>query len=111
MFTVRWTRSALNELATLWTQADSALRQAITAATNQIDQELQQDPESKGESREGNERILFVFPLGIRYEVDRQRSIVRVLHVWSYRRRGQKVAASLRDVIPLLAGHARHARL
>jgi hypothetical protein len=34
MFTVRWKRSALNELAALWTQADSAMRQAINAATN-----------------------------------------------------------------------------
>ena len=87
MFTVRWKRSALNELATRWIQADSAMRQAITAATNQIDEELQQDPESKGESRGDAERIWFVFPLGIRFEADQQHLIVRVLHVWSYQRR------------------------
>ncbi len=88
MVTVRWKQSALNELATLGTQADSAMRQAITVATNHIDEELQQDPVNKGESGEGSVRILLVFPLGVRFEVDKQNSIVRVLHVWSYRRRG-----------------------
>jgi hypothetical protein len=88
MFTVRWKRSALNELATLWTQADSVTREAITTATNEFDQALQQNPASKGESREGDVRILFIFPLGIRFDVDRQQSIVQVLHVWSYKRRG-----------------------
>lgn len=87
MFTVRWTRSALNELAALWTQANSDLRQAITAATNQIDHALQQDPDGQGESRSEEERIWFVFPLGIRYEVDDQRNIVRVLQAWNQRRR------------------------
>lgn len=88
MFTVRWKRSALNELAALWTQADSTMRQAITAATNRIDQELQHDPENQSESRGGGERVYFEFPLGIRFEVDRQESLVHVLHVWSFRKRG-----------------------
>ena len=88
MFTVRWKRSAANELATLWIQADSAMRQAITAATNHIDQKLQREPERQGESRGDQERIWFVFPLGIRFEVDKKKSIVRVLHLWSFQRRG-----------------------
>jgi hypothetical protein len=88
MFTVRWKRSALNELATLWTQADSVMRQAITTATSRIDQELQHHPETRGESRGVQDRIYFEFPLGIRFEVDRQQSIVHVLHVWSFRKRG-----------------------
>lgn len=87
MFTVRWKRSALNELATLWTQADSAMRQAITTANNRIDRELQHDPENRGESRGVGGRIYFEFPLGIRFEVDRQQSLVHILHVWSFRRR------------------------
>jgi len=87
MFTVRWTRSATNELTDLWTRADSALRQAITAAAHRIDQELRADPENKGESRGDNERVWFAFPLGIRFEVDRRRSVARILHVWNYGRR------------------------
>src|SRR4051812_32671572 len=46
------------------------MRQAITAAAHQIDQGLRGDPESKGESRGGADRVWFVFPLGIRFEVD-----------------------------------------
>lgn len=88
MFTVRWKRSATNELAALWTQGDTAFRQAITAVTNQVDHDLQRTPETTGESRGGSQRIWFVFPLGVRFEVDRQQRIVRILHVWSYRRRG-----------------------
>jgi hypothetical protein len=88
MFTVRWKRSALNELAALWTQADSAMRRAITTATHRIDQELRHDAENRGESRGNQERVYFEFPLGIRFEVDRQESLVHVLQVWSFRKRG-----------------------
>jgi hypothetical protein len=87
MFTVRWKRSALNELTTLWTQADSATRQAITAASHRIEQTLRQDPEGVGESRTGNLQVWFVFPLGVRFVVDPQQSVVRIVHVWTYRRR------------------------
>jgi hypothetical protein len=82
MFSGRWKRSALNELAALWMAADSATRQAITQATHQIDQLLQQDPENQGESRPGGRRILHVAPLGIRFRVDAEHARVRVLQVW-----------------------------
>lgn len=87
MFQVRWKQSALDELAELWIQADSATRKIITAATNQLDQELAQDPQNVGESRSGFERICFLFPLGIRFEVDNQQAKVQVLQVWSYRKK------------------------
>jgi ADP-ribosylglycohydrolase len=87
MFTVRWKRSALDELTRLWMLADSTMRQAITAATNEIDQGLKQEPAGKGESRDGNDRVWFVFPLGIRFEVNHEKAIVRVLQVWVYQRR------------------------
>jgi hypothetical protein len=87
MFTVRWTQVALNQLTALWTQANTAMRQAITAATHQIVHQLSQAPGTQGESREGNERIMFVLPLGIRFAVDSQNARVRVLYVWSCRRR------------------------
>jgi hypothetical protein len=85
MFTVRWKRSALNELADLWVKADSAVRQSITAASQGIDQQLKDDPENQGESRSGDLRIFFLAPLGITYEVDNQTSTVYVLHVWLFR--------------------------
>jgi hypothetical protein len=87
MWQVTWLQPALDELTTIWTQADSASRRAITAATHSIDQVLQADPQNQGESREEGERVLFAFPLGIAFEVDDQQSVVWVLHVWDIRRK------------------------
>ena len=44
MYRVEWLRSALNELAAIWTNADSAKRGEITAATQAIDDGLSKDP-------------------------------------------------------------------
>ena len=76
MFRVEWLQAARDGLARLWLQADSALRQAITAAAHTIDEQLQDDPLGVGESRTGNDRVLFVPPLGIRYEVDSTNNFV-----------------------------------
>jgi hypothetical protein len=89
MFTVRWKRSALNELAALWTAADSAQRQAITAASHRVDQLLANDPQNQGESRPRGRRILFVPPLGIIFRVDASTQVVFVLHVWRFDLHGQ----------------------
>ena len=89
MSRVEWSQSALNELASVWMQADSAMRQAITAATNALDHQLQNDPEQQGESRNDTERILFTFPLGVGFEIDTQRDTVTIRHVWSFRKRGK----------------------
>jgi len=86
MFRVRWIQTALDELATAWMQADSASRQDITIAADAIDHELQTNPQNKGESRTEGERIFFVSPLGVLFEVDTAASIVWVLHVWNIRR-------------------------
>ena len=51
MFRVEWLDTAMVELMTLWLQADSTLRQALTAASHQIDQRLSHDPANVGESR------------------------------------------------------------
>jgi hypothetical protein len=87
MFTVLWGLEAMEELTDLWIHADSMLRKAITTASHQIDQRLAHDPEDTGESRTGNERVWFVFPLGILFEVDHATTTVRVLQVWKYQKR------------------------
>jgi hypothetical protein len=88
MFQVEWIQEALDDLARLWMQADSDLRQAITAATQALDQELRTDPFRQGESRGDDERVLFAYPLAIQVEVDLRRRRIWVLHVWRFRRRG-----------------------
>ena len=85
MFEVRWARPALDELARLWTTADSSLRQAITTASNVADQRLQLDPMNEGESRAQGRRITFVAPLAIVFRVDGR--TVSVLQVRLFRRR------------------------
>ncbi len=87
MFQVKRLESALQELAAIWTQADSTVRQKITTATHQIDLLLQSDPMNVGESRPQGRRILHQAPLGITFEVRPSQSLVRVLHVWGFRTR------------------------
>jgi len=83
-YTVRWKQSALNDLASLWTAADSTGRREITPAAHAIDQQLQADPDDLGESRPGGRRVFFVPPLGVLYRVDVTRGVVRVLQVWLF---------------------------
>jgi plasmid stabilization system protein ParE len=84
MFRVRWKQSARNELASLWTNADSAQRRAITAAAHSIDQQLQTNPNNQGESRPNGRRVFFASPPGVLFRVDSQQSAVRVERVWLF---------------------------
>ena len=86
MFRVRWEETALNELTSLWLGADSMMRQAITAATHRIDQQLRDDPLGKSESRPGGRRILFAAPLGLTFRLEGDGSTVSVLRVWLFRK-------------------------
>ena len=88
MFRVEWLRETVDELAELWIEADSPLRQAITEATHALDQELQADPFWRSESREGDVRISFSNPLALLFDVDPKQKIVWILHVWRFRQRG-----------------------
>jgi uncharacterized Ntn-hydrolase superfamily protein len=88
MFRVQWLPEAVEELARIWTAADSTLRQAVTAATQALDEELRMNPYRQSESREDEWRVLSLYPLAARIKVDLQQRIVWVLHVWRYRRRG-----------------------
>ncbi len=76
MFEVRWLQSALDDLMEWWMQADSSLRAAITSSANAIDDRLTRNPGVQGESREGGERVFFVGPLGVLFEVDADASRV-----------------------------------
>jgi plasmid stabilization system protein ParE len=76
IFTVVWKQSALDQLTELWMASEN--RRAVSAAANQIDSWLRHAPASKGESREGNERIMIVPPLVIVVEVHEVDRIVKV---------------------------------
>lgn len=83
MFRVRWSRRAINQLATIWMNATD--QNAVTAASHAIDQALANDPENEGESRPNGRRVMYSSPLGVRYRVDRAQNHVRVLVCWQIR--------------------------
>jgi hypothetical protein len=84
---VQWARTARDELTNLWIQADSVRRQALVAASNSVDQRLRSDPHNEGESREESERVMFVHPLAVRFDIVETSSVVRVLRIWEMKRR------------------------
>jgi mRNA-degrading endonuclease RelE of RelBE toxin-antitoxin system len=87
MFKVRWEKEALNELTALWLHASPEIRKAITAATNEIDQQLSLNPLRDSESRQEGRRILFSFPLGVVFRVEDDARTVSVLKVWLFKKR------------------------
>jgi hypothetical protein len=87
MFRVEWDERALDELATFWIDADPRMRQALTAASHDIDQRLRADPRTEGESRSGNRRVTFVPPLAVAFQIDEHRQTALVLSVRMFRRR------------------------
>ena len=78
-YTVVWKPSAESQLAHFWTSASD--RPAITAAADEIDRLLRQNPLEQGESRSGKRRVLFVPPLAVFFEVHEQDRLVTVLRV------------------------------
>lgn len=83
MHQVEWLTSAERELTQLWLGARDRI--AITEATSRLDSILRVAPGSVGESRDRNERITFVEPLGAVFRVLADRRLVHVVHVWRTR--------------------------
>jgi hypothetical protein len=81
-WTVVWSPGASNDLATIWLAAPD--RAAITRAAHRIDTQLHNDPLNSGESRSGNERVLFEPPLAVSYEVRAADRLVTVTALWQY---------------------------
>ena len=79
---VEWVQTAQDELMDLWMQADSATRRAITAASRAVDRALAANPLNVGESRGGDDRVMFEHPLGVMFQVDPAKQIVWVVSVW-----------------------------
>jgi len=86
-YRVRWERRALDELADQWLQAESAKREAITAAVPRIDRRLQADAVNEGESRADGRRIMFEPPLAVTFRIEADGRTVSVLHVRLFRKK------------------------
>lgn len=78
-FTVVWKPAAMRQLAELWLA--SPARREITSAVDAIDRALRVDPGTLGESRSDRERILFLPPVVVTFEVRHEDLIVEVLSV------------------------------
>jgi len=89
MFYVEWLESALDELTRLWTQADSATRRTLTAASHEIDTRLESDPETESESRPFGRRITFVSPLAVIFRVEADGETVTVVSIRMFRTRSK----------------------
>jgi hypothetical protein len=79
-YTVVWTGRAERYLTEAWLQ--SRLRHTIRSAAVEIDNALQSDPHTCGESRDEGRRVMYVLPLGALFKIDEHRHEVRVLSVW-----------------------------
>ena len=84
-YTVVWVRAAEEALAQIWTQ--TADRAQISQAANAIDARLRLSPETAGESRAEDLRILLVPPLGVTFHIDPGARLVQVVDVWTFKSR------------------------
>ena len=86
-FEVRWSFKALDELARAWITSDEDQRQQITASAHLVDTILSRSPDAQGESREADDRIIFIGKLGITFTVEVERRRTIVLGIWPIRNR------------------------
>ena len=87
MFRLDWLQPALDELTNIWLQADTSLRLAITRATHEIERRLLTNPSNEGESRAQGQRLTFVQPLAVTFQIEADGRTVTVLHVRLFRPR------------------------
>lgn len=85
MFSIYRTEEAQAPLREVWLEGDDALRHSILHASQAVDLQLCENPQEQGESREGTLRVLFEAPLGVLFEVDQEKQLVRVLRSWAFR--------------------------
>ena len=78
-FTVVWLKSVHLELGEIWLAA--ADRHSITAASDEIDRQLQLDADHKGKPLSEGLRTFDVLPLRAVYSVDLENRIVEVSRI------------------------------
>jgi hypothetical protein len=84
-YRVEWLESAEEELAAVWLR--SAYRRELTLSSATLDRMLEYDAHEIGESREPGIRFINLWPIGINFSADEATRVVKVVHVWEYRRR------------------------
>lgn len=87
-YTVVWPAEVEQKLTQMWLAGRD--RQAISEATDRIEQVLGSDPINVGESRAGNFRILVEDPLAVIYSVSPKDCLVNVVEVSRTRMRREQ---------------------
>jgi mRNA-degrading endonuclease RelE of RelBE toxin-antitoxin system len=82
MYSVRWKRSALDQLTELWLDAEN--RAELNSAVDELDRLLGSSPHEVGESRTDVIRVAFCPPLGVFFYIDDANDVVEVLRVWTF---------------------------
>ncbi len=78
-YTIVWRPSAVDQLLALWLETSD--RQGLTAAADEIDPTLQNDPILRGETLAGSIRILLIEPLQVAYRVLEEDRTVVILSI------------------------------
>lgn len=76
-YTVKWRKSALDELADVWLRADD--RQSVTRAVQEIESRLEESPTEWGMALSEGLRSFGLPPLQVLFYVVEERKIVRVV--------------------------------
>jgi hypothetical protein len=67
-------------LTELWLNAQD--RNAVTRAANAIERRLRVNPQSAGESRADDLRVMFLPPLAVLFRVKPDDMLVEIIHAW-----------------------------
>jgi hypothetical protein len=79
-YIVEWTDDAVREYQAI--QRVAADKGVVYRAAEAIDEQLQEDAETKGESREEDLRILWVKPVGVLFRPNEEKRKVFVVAFW-----------------------------
>ena len=81
-YTVLWQPKAEAQLAEIWQNAPD--RAKVARAADEIDKLLAMSPDEVSESREGQNRVVFVEPLGADFRIYEADRLVRIGRIWRF---------------------------
>jgi hypothetical protein len=68
---------------------ESLHQREMTRAIDDLVRQMRNDPLEIGESRGGNRRVVFQWPVGMEFEVDEENQQVEVYNFWNFQRRSE----------------------
>lgn len=86
MWALIWRDIALNLMTDVYVDLDPADRERMAREVEGMNARLRSDPHGLGESRDGGNRITFVFRLAVYFHVDKAARVVTVNSVRPYGR-------------------------